>query len=160
MSLLLVLSSLTACCSSEKILQLLHILWFSSIFCIFEPFPTVTVWFWDPSFHTEGQLRDSYIPITKGGNICWCSRRQHNALRAKGCQLLNRMMRCNFLILFKDHMFFHLVLHLRSYINIKYFPEDKISQIYPDHPIQNVYTPQLLMHCVAFLSISKCFHLI
>ncbi len=26
---------------------------FSSIFCIFEPFPAVTVWFWDPSFHTE-----------------------------------------------------------------------------------------------------------
>ncbi len=22
-------------------------------FCIFEPFPAVTVWFWDPSFHTE-----------------------------------------------------------------------------------------------------------
>ncbi len=38
----------------RKILQLLYILWFSNIFCIFEPFPTVTVWFWDPSFHTEG----------------------------------------------------------------------------------------------------------
>ncbi len=22
-------------------------------FCVFEPFPTMTVWFWDPSFHTE-----------------------------------------------------------------------------------------------------------
>ncbi len=27
----------------RKILQLLHILWFTSIFCIFEPFPKVTV---------------------------------------------------------------------------------------------------------------------
>ncbi len=37
----------------RKIPQLMHILWFSSIFCLFEPFPKVTVWFWDPSFHTE-----------------------------------------------------------------------------------------------------------
>ncbi len=22
-------------------------------FCVFEPFPTLTVWFWDPSFHSE-----------------------------------------------------------------------------------------------------------
>ncbi len=22
-------------------------------FCVFEPFPTMTVWFWDPSFHTK-----------------------------------------------------------------------------------------------------------
>ncbi len=22
-------------------------------FCVFEPFPTMTVWFWDPSFHSE-----------------------------------------------------------------------------------------------------------
>ncbi len=36
----------------RKILQLLLILWFSNIFCIFEPFPTLTVWFWDPYFHT------------------------------------------------------------------------------------------------------------
>ncbi len=37
----------------RKILQVLQNLPFSSIFCIFEPFPAVTVWFWDPSFHTE-----------------------------------------------------------------------------------------------------------
>ncbi len=37
----------------RKILHVLQILQFSSIFCIFEPFPAVTVWFWDPSFHTE-----------------------------------------------------------------------------------------------------------
>ncbi len=37
----------------RKIFHVLQILQFSSIFCIFEPFPTVTVWFWDPSFHTE-----------------------------------------------------------------------------------------------------------
>ncbi len=38
----------------RKILHVLHILRFSSIFCIFEPFLAMSVWFWDPSFHTEG----------------------------------------------------------------------------------------------------------
>ncbi len=37
----------------RKILHVLQILQFSNIFCIFEPFPAVTVSFWDPSFHTE-----------------------------------------------------------------------------------------------------------
>ncbi len=83
----------------RKILQLLHILWFSSIFCIFEPFPTVTVWFWDPSFHTKGNW-GTHTVITKGENIYWCSRRQHNALRARECKLLNRMMMCTFFFLF------------------------------------------------------------
>ncbi len=44
-------------CSSDNFFfflqNALHILQFSSIFCIFEPIPAVTVWFWDPSFHTE-----------------------------------------------------------------------------------------------------------
>ncbi len=35
----------------RKILHVLQILQISSI--IFEPFPVVTVLFWDPSFHTE-----------------------------------------------------------------------------------------------------------
>ncbi len=38
------------------------------------------------------------------------------------------------------------------------FPEEKISTIYPNHPIQKLYTPQLLMDCVSFLSISEYFH--
>jgi len=37
----------------RKILQVLQILQFSSILCIFEPFPAVTVWFWDSSIRTE-----------------------------------------------------------------------------------------------------------
>ncbi len=39
-------------------------------------------------FSHEGQLVDSYMTITKGENIYWCSRRQHNASRAGGCKLL------------------------------------------------------------------------
>ncbi len=49
-------------------------------FCVFEPFPTMTVWFWDPSFHW-GQPRDSYATITEGSNAHWCSRRKNHALR-------------------------------------------------------------------------------
>ncbi len=92
---------------NRKILQLLHLLWFSSIFCIFDPFPKVTVWFWDPYFSHRGQLRDSYKTITKSENIYWCSRRQHSALRARGCKLLNRMMMmCKFFsFLFNYHIF-------------------------------------------------------
>ncbi len=37
----------------RKILHVLQILQFYSIFCIFEPFPAVTVCFWDPYVHTE-----------------------------------------------------------------------------------------------------------
>ncbi len=59
-----------------KVLQVLHILRFSSIFCIFEPFPTVTVWF-GSSFHTEGNWGNT--TIIKGENIHWCSRRKHHA---------------------------------------------------------------------------------
>ncbi len=56
-------------------------------FCIFEPFPAVTVWFWDPSFHTEDNWGDSNTTIKKGSNIHWCSRRTHDALRARGWKL-------------------------------------------------------------------------
>ncbi len=37
----------------RKILQLTQIIWFSSIFVYFNPFQQLTVWLWDPSFHTE-----------------------------------------------------------------------------------------------------------
>ncbi len=101
----------------RKILQLLHILWFSSIFCIFKPFPTLTVGFWH-----WGQLRDSYTTIANGENIYWCSRRPHNALRAGGCKLLNRMMMCKYFSFCLTVIFFHLVLDFRSYINTYMFP--------------------------------------
>ncbi len=49
----------------RKILHLLQILQFSSIFCIFEYFPAVIVWFWDASFSHWAQLRDSNTTIKK-----------------------------------------------------------------------------------------------
>ncbi len=42
-------------------------------------------------FSHWGQLRDSNTTIKKGSNIHWCSWRRHDALRAGGWTLLNRM---------------------------------------------------------------------
>ncbi len=53
--------------------------------CIFEPSDCMIL---RSIFSHEGQLVDSYMTITKGENIYWCSRRQHNASRAGGCKLL------------------------------------------------------------------------
>ncbi len=82
-------------------------------------------------FSHWGQLRDSYTTITKGENIYWwCSRRQHNALRAGGVNFWTGWW-CANTGLQKLHKYLR-------------FPEDKISTIYPDHAIQNVYTPPAL----------------
>ncbi len=34
-------------------------------FCVFEPFPTMTVWFWDPTFHTEDNWGTYMQPLQK-----------------------------------------------------------------------------------------------
>ncbi len=110
-------------------------------------------------FSHWGQLMDSNTTIKKGSNIHWCSRRKHDALRAGGWKLLNRMKISNFFLLLK-YIFFHLLLPFRS--NRRYFacfPEDKLSTIYLDLQIQKVFTPRLLMHRVFFWSISECLNL-
>ncbi len=142
----------------REILQLLHILWFSSIFCIFEPFLTVTVWYWDPSFQTEGNWGTQTQLLQ---TIYWCSRRQHNALRARGCKLLNRMMMCTcFLFCFKIILFSigTTLKKLNKYLNVS--QKTKSVQFTLIIQFKSFPPPQLLMHCVAFLSISKYFHLI
>ncbi len=77
-------------CSSEK----------SSMSCRFFSFPAfLHIWTLSSSdcmilrsiFSHWGQLRDSNTTIKKGSNIHWCSRRTHDALRAGGWKLLNRM---------------------------------------------------------------------
>ncbi len=97
-------------------------------------------------FSHWGQLRNSNTTIKIGSNIHWCSRRTHDALRAGGWKLLNRMKMSNiFLILLKYLFFFHLVLPFRS--NRRYLDvsrKKKISAIYLDLQIQKVITPCLL----------------
>ncbi len=46
-------------------------------FCIFEPFPGVTVWFWDSIFSHWGQLMDSNTTIKKGSNILTDAPEEH-----------------------------------------------------------------------------------
>ncbi len=55
---------------------------FFSIFCVFEPFSTMTVWFWDPSSHTEDNWRTHTATITEGANAHWCFRKKNDAWRA------------------------------------------------------------------------------
>ncbi len=59
----------------------LHMLWFLNIFCIFESFSTVTLWFWDPSFHTEdhGWTRTQLLQKVETFTDA-----QYNTLRAGG----------------------------------------------------------------------------
>ncbi len=60
---------------------------FYSIFCIFEPFPAVTVWFWDPSFDTEDNWGTQTQLLTKGSNVHWCSLRKYDVLRDGGLNI-------------------------------------------------------------------------
>ncbi len=100
MSLLFVLNSWTEHCSSDK----------SSTFCRFCSFPAfLHIWTLSSSdcmilrsiFSLWGQLLESNTTIKKGSNIHWCSRRTHDALRAGGWKLLNRMKISNFFLLLK-----------------------------------------------------------
>lgn len=73
----MLLSLLFSSVQLSTVLQFLHILCFSSIFCTYEFFPAVTVW----SLRMKAELKHNYY---KAANIHWCSRRKHNALRAGG----------------------------------------------------------------------------
>ncbi len=102
----------------RKILQLLHILLFSSIFCMFDPFQTVTVWFEFTLRTTEGL---SYTTDTKGENTYWCYRGNLMHWKQEGVNFWTGWC-VFFFILFKCLNCFHLVPHSRSYINTYMFP--------------------------------------
>ncbi len=112
MSPLFVLNSWTEHCSSDK----------SSTFCRFCSFPAfLHIWTLSSSdcmilrsiFSHWRQLMDSNTTIKKGSNIHWCSRRTHDALRAGGWKLLNRMKISNFFFV-EIYIFFHLLLPFGS----------------------------------------------
>ncbi len=65
----------------HEILQVPLILWFSSIFCVFEFFPTVTVWFWDPSVHNDNNWRNHTQLLQK---VQTDAQEENNALRSGG----------------------------------------------------------------------------
>ncbi len=125
----------------RQILQVLQILQFSSIFCIFEPFPAVTI-ILRSIFSHWGQLMDSNTTIKKGSNIQWCSRRTHDALRAGRWKHLNRIKMSKYFLFCWNIIFFPFSTALRKQQKIlACFPEDKLSTIYLDLQIQKVFTP-------------------
>ncbi len=85
-----------------------------SIFCIFEPSKAVTVWFWDPSFHTEDNW-GTQTQILKKFKHSLMLLKEPRCIKSRGWKLLNRM-KIYFLILLKYIYIyiFHLVLHFRS----------------------------------------------
>ncbi len=107
-----------------------------------ELFPAVTVWFSDPSFHTEDNWGTR--AKLKGSNIHWCSRRKHDALRAGGWKLLNRIKMSTFFLFVEKKIFYPFITALWKQQKIlACFLEDKLSTIYLDLQIQKVFTPRL-----------------
>ncbi len=106
-------------CSVESLVcpeQLNFLLFFRKIlqhFCVFEPFPTMTVGFWDPYFHTEDNW-GTHATITEDLNTHWCSRRKKTCIKGVKTFKYNENVYI-FHVLPKYHIFFHLVLPFRSY---------------------------------------------
>ncbi len=149
MSPLLVLSSskVHACCSSEK----------SSSSCTFFAFPASSVylnpfqhWLYDFEIHLLTLRTIEGITITKGENIYWCSRRPHNALRDGGCKLFK----------LDDQGKLYLFCLLKFSTKWKNMIVKQNEQNLHIIILFKSLHPRLLMHCVAALSISKCFHLL
>jgi len=97
---------------------------FSSIFCIFEPFPAVTVWFWDPSFHTEDNLETQARLLKKGSKIHWCSRNKTRCI--KGMKTFEQHEDLQiFLILFRNP--FYSALRKQEKIDVSCMEDKKVQ---------------------------------
>ncbi len=148
MSPLFVLNSWTEHCSSDK----------SSTLCRFCSFPAVTIWFWDPSSHTEDNWW-TQTQLLKRFKHSLMLQKNTRCIKSWLLKTLNRMKISNFFLLLK-YIFFPFITALRKQQKIlACFPEDKLSTIYLDLQIQKVFTPRLLMHRVFFWSISECLNL-
>ncbi len=134
----------------RKVLQLLQILQFYSIFCIFEPFPAVTVWFWDPSFHTEDNW-GTQTQLLKKVQTFTDAPEDTRCIKSQGDENFWTGWRCpNFSYFVEIYIFFPFSTALRKQQKIlACFPEDKLSTIYLDLQIQKVfYPPALNASCV------------
>ncbi len=115
---------------------------------IFEPFPAMTVWFWDPSFHTEDDW-GTQTQLLKRFNH-WCSRRKHDALRAGGENFWTGWRYPHFSYFVEIYIyFFHLVLPFGSSM----FPGRQIKYNLPWSSNSRSFHPRLLMHRVCFLDV-------
>ncbi len=89
--------------SFRKILQLPQIIFVFQHFCVFEPFPTMTVWFWDPSFHTEGLICNYYRRFKRSLML----QKEKTCIISRGWKLLNRMKMCTVFLFCLNIIFFY-----------------------------------------------------
>ncbi len=157
MSPLFVLNSWTEHCYSDK----------SSTFCRFCSFPAflhiwtlpaVTVWFWDPSFHTE----DNW-----GTQTQLLKRFKHSLMLQKNTRCIKSWL----LKTFEQDEDFQLFLLLKYiFFSIYYCPSEATEDtcMFPGRQIKynlpwssnsKSFHPRLLMHRVFFWSISECLNL-
>ncbi len=127
-------------------------------FCIFEPFPAVDCMIWDPSFHTEDNW-GTQTQLLKRFKHSLMLQRKHDALRAGGWKLLNRMKISNFFLLLKYIFFSIYYCPSKQQKILACFPEDKLSTNLPWSSNSKSFQPPLLMHRVFFWSISECLNL-
>ncbi len=116
--------------------------------CIFEPFPAVTVWFWDPSFHTEDNWW-TQTQLLKKVQTFTDAPEEHTMHKRWLLKTFEQDEDFQLISFVEIYIFFHLLLPFgsnRRYLHV--FPEDKLSTIYLDLQIQKVFTPRLLMHRV------------
>ncbi len=112
-------------------------------FCVFDLFPPMTM-ILRYIFSHWGQRRDRYATITEGSNSHRCPRRKNHTLRARGENFWTEW-RCTFFLVCLNIIFLFSNALQRIQKIVTCFPEDKISKMYPDHQIQKVFTPWLLM---------------
>ncbi len=97
-------------------------------FCILEPFPTMTVWFWDPSFHTrttEGLVCNYYRRLKHSLML----QKEKPCIKSRGVKTFEQ----------NEGVYFSFNTALQKLQKIvTCFPEDKLSSIYPDLQIQKV----------------------
>ncbi len=74
-------------------------------FCVFEPFPTMTVWFWDASFHTEDDWGTHYNYYRRFKHSPMLQKKKP-CIKSRAWKLLNRMKRCIFFLFYLNIYFF------------------------------------------------------
>ncbi len=143
----------------RKILQVLQNLQFSSIFCIFEPFPAVTVWFWDPSFHTEDDW-GTQTQLLKRFKHSLMLQKDTRSIKSRGVKTFEQDEDVHIFLILLKYLFFPCSTALQKQQKLRAcFPEDKLSTIYLIFKFKKFSPPRLLMHRVFFWSISECLNL-
>ncbi len=139
-----VLNSSTVCCSSEKSFSSHKIFGFPAFLCIWTLSNNDCI-IVRSIFSHRGQLRDSFAIYYRRFKHSLMLQKEKPCIKSRAWKLLNRMKMSTFFLFCLNIISFHLVLPFRSYRIVTCFPEDKLSEIYPDLQIEKV-MPWLLIH--------------